>query len=152
MEASLAERVTAAVAGGFDTISIFPPDYARALEEGLSAAKILEQHAQAGVRLTTLDPYSRWTPSWEPPPNARPHRMARAAYGEAEFFEIVEALELTAITVNEAFGVQYEIDALAEAFAAVCDRAQRSGARVYLEFTVQRDSRSGDGMGGGSNR
>ena len=50
-------------------------------------------------------------------------------------FAIVEALELETITVNEAFGAEYEIDEMIEAFAAVCDRGARSGTRVHLEFT-----------------
>jgi sugar phosphate isomerase/epimerase len=134
LEASLSERITAAQAGGFDTLSIFPNDYARARDGGMSDADILAAHADAGVRLTTLDPFTRWVPRWEPPPNARPDRMARAAFAEDEFFAIVEALELTAITVIEAFGARFELEELAEAFSAVCDRAARSGARVHLEF------------------
>ncbi len=134
MEASLIERIEAARAGGFDTLTIFPNDYTRARERGMSDADILAVHADAGVRLTTLDPYTRWVPRWEPPPHARADRMARAAFDEDAFFTIVEALELTAITVIEAFGARFELDELAEAFSAVCDRAARSGARVHLEF------------------
>jgi 4-hydroxyphenylpyruvate dioxygenase len=134
MHASLTERIEAAQAGGFDTLSIFPNDYTRARESGMSDADILVAHADAGVRLTTLDPYTRWVPRWEPPPHARPDRMARAAFDEDAFFAIVEALELTAITVIEAFGERFELDELTEAFSAVCDRAARSGARVHLEF------------------
>jgi len=133
--ASLQERVQAAQAGGFTSVSMFPTDYRRAREQGLSDADILAFHAEAGVRLMTLDPYSRWLPGWDPPASATPDRLEIVSFGEDEFFAIVEALHLESITVTEPFGVRYELDQLIESFAAVCDRAARSGARVHVEFT-----------------
>ncbi len=133
--ASLAERVQAAQAGGFTSLSMFPTDYRRAREGGLSDADILALHEQAGVTLTTLDPYSRWLPTWAPPASATAQRLEIVSFAEDEFFGIVEALQLEAITVTEPFGVRYELDQLIESFAAVCDRAARSGARVHVEFT-----------------
>ena len=62
-------------------------------------------------------------------------RLEIVSFAEDEFFGIVEALQLEAITVTEPFGVRYELDQLIESFAAVCDRAARSGARVHVEFT-----------------
>jgi sugar phosphate isomerase/epimerase len=133
--ASLQERIQAAQAGGFTSVSMFPTDYRRARDHGLSDADILAFHEQAGVRLMTLDPYSRWLPTWEPPASATPERLEIVSFAEDEFFAIVEALQLQSITVTEPFGVRYELDQLIESFAAVCDRAARSGARVHVEFT-----------------
>lgn len=135
MHATLEQRIDAAQAGGFGYLSLFPTDYRRARERGLSDADILALHSQAGVRLMTLDPYTRWLPRWTPPAKAPPERLEWISFEEDEFFAIVEALELGTITVNEAFGAHYELDEMIEAFAAVCDRAARSGTRVHLEFT-----------------
>ena len=135
MHATLEQRIDAARAGGFRYLSMFPTDYRRARERGLSDADILALHERAGVRLMTLDPYTRWLPRWTPPASAPPDRLEWVSFEEDELFAIVEALELETITVNEAFGATYELDEMIEAFAAVCDRAARSGTRVHLEFT-----------------
>ncbi|HTX13642.1 MAG TPA: sugar phosphate isomerase/epimerase [Solirubrobacteraceae bacterium] len=132
---TLEQRITAAQAGGFTCLSLFPTDYRRARERGLSDADILGLHERAGVRLVTLDPYTRWLPRWMPPPGAPAERLEWISYEEDEFFAIVEALELRTITVNEAFGARYELEELVHAFAHVCDRAARSEVRVHLEFT-----------------
>ncbi|MGH2884592.1 MAG: sugar phosphate isomerase/epimerase family protein [Solirubrobacteraceae bacterium] len=132
---TLEQRIEAAVAGGFKYLSLFPTDYLRARERGLSDADIIALHASAGVRLITLDPFTRWLPRWEPPPGIPGDRLEWIGFDEDEFFAVVDALRLETITVNEAFGTRYEIDEMTEAFAAVCDRAARSGVRVHLEFT-----------------
>lgn len=132
---TLEQRIEAAVAGGFRYLSLFPTDYRRAQERGLSDADIVALHASAGVRLTTLDPFTRWLPRWEPPTGIPADRLEWIGSDEDDFFAVVDALQLETITVNEAFGTRYEIDELIEAFAAVCDRAARSGVRVHLEFT-----------------
>lgn len=135
LHGTLDQRIEAATAGGFTYLSLFPSDYRRAREHGLSDADILARHEDAGVRLMTIDPYTRWLPRWTPPASAPPGRLEWISYQEDEIFAIVDALALETITVNEAFGTQYELDEVIEAFAAVCDRAAQSGARVHLEFT-----------------
>jgi sugar phosphate isomerase/epimerase len=132
---TLEQRIEAAVAGGFKYLSLFPTDYLRARERGLSDADIIALHERAGVRLITLDPFTRWLPRWEPPPGAPADRLEWIGFDEDAIFAVADALQLETITVNEAFGTRYEIDELIEAFAAVCDRAARSGVRVHLEFT-----------------
>ena len=74
-------------------------------------------------------------PTWAPPASATAQRLEIVSFAEDEFFGIVEALQLEAITVTEPFGVRHELDQLIESFAAVCDRAACSGARVHVEFT-----------------
>ncbi len=132
---TLEQRIEAARAGGFKYLSLFPSDYLRARERGLRDADIIALHERAGVRLTTLDPFTRWLPRWQPPSGVPADRLEWIGFGEDEFFAVVDALQLETITVNEAFGTRYEIDELTEAFAAVCDRAAASGVRVHLEFT-----------------
>lgn len=132
---TLEQRIEAARAGGFKYLSLFPTDYTQARDRGLSDADIVALHDRAGVRLTTLDPFTRWLPRWEAPSGVPRKRLKWISFSEDEFFAVVDALQLEAITVNEAFGTRYEIDELIESFAAVCDRAARSGVRVHLEFT-----------------
>ena len=135
LDATLEQRIEAAVAGGFKYLSLFPTDYLRARERGLSDADIIALHERAGVRLITLDPFTRWLPRWEPPSGAPADRLEWIGFDQDAFFAVVDALGLETITVNEAFGTRYEIDEVIEAFAAVCDRAAESGVLVHLEFT-----------------
>jgi sugar phosphate isomerase/epimerase len=132
---TLEQRIEAAVAGGFKYLSLFPTDYLRARERGLSDAEIIALHERAGVRLITLDPFTRWLARWDPPSAVPADRLEWIGFDEEAFFAVVEALRLETITVGEAFGTRYETDELIEAFAAVCDRAARRGVRVHLEFT-----------------
>lgn len=132
---TLEQRIEAARAGGFTQLSLFPGDYRRARERGLSDRDILDMHERAGVRLATLDPFTRWLPRWEPPVGVPADRLEWIGFTADEFFAVVDALHLETITVNEAFGTPYELDELIDAFAAVCDRAARHDVRVHLEFT-----------------
>jgi 4-hydroxyphenylpyruvate dioxygenase len=132
---TLEQRIEAAVAGGFKYLSLFPSDYLRARERGLTDADIIALHERAGVRLMTLDPFTRWLPRWEPPSGVPVDRLEWIGFDQDAFFAVVDALGLETITVNEAFGTRYEVDEIIEAFAAVCDRAAESGVLVHLEFT-----------------
>ena len=132
---TLEQRIEAARGGGFTQLSLFPSDYRSARERGLSDGDIVGMHERAGVRLTTLDPFTRWLPRWDPPAGVPADRLEWIAFTADEFFSVVDALHLEAITVNEAFGTRYELDELIESFAAVCDRAASHTVRVHLEFT-----------------
>jgi len=133
--AGLEERADAAVAGGFAALSLFPDDYRRARAAGVGDADIRALHERRGVRLTTLDPYTKWLPRWEPPPETPAWRLPVIATPEVEFFAIAEALQLETLSAIHPFATHYEVEELAEAFAALCDRAAESGMRVHLEFT-----------------
>jgi sugar phosphate isomerase/epimerase len=135
LDGTLEQRIEAAVAGDFKYLSLFPTDYLRARERGLRDADIVALHDRAGVRLITLDPFTRWLPRWEPPAGVPADRLEWIGFDEDAIFAVVDALQLETITVNEAFGTRYEVDEVIEAFAAVCDRAAESGVRVHLEFT-----------------
>lgn len=133
--ASLEERARAAVAGGFASLSMFPTDYWRAREGGVSDQELLELHERAGLRLRVLDPFARWLPTWEPPPDATPQRLRLVSTAERDLFEIAGRLGIDSISAVEPFGVRYPTGALVEAFAAFCERAKGHGLRVHLEFT-----------------
>jgi sugar phosphate isomerase/epimerase len=132
---SLPDRVEAAVAGGFATTTMFPQDYHRAREAGLTDAGILALHDDAGVRLRTLDPFARWVPRWVPPADADPDRLALVSCAEEEFFDIARRLRIETMTAIEPFGTAHPIADLASAFGDLCDRAADQGVLVHLEFT-----------------
>jgi 4-hydroxyphenylpyruvate dioxygenase len=133
--ATFAQRLDAAVAGGFSTVSLFPRDHRAAREhEGLSDADMRALMADRGVRVATLDPFTRWLPRWEPPPGVPADRLELVGCEEARFFAIAEALGAETMTVVEPFGVRYALGELVESFAAICDRAALSGLKVHLEF------------------
>ncbi len=133
--ASLADRVRAAAAGGFATTTMFPHDDRHAREDGLSDDDILALHDRAGVRLRTLDPFARWVPRWEPPPEVSADRVRMVSCSEDEFFAIASRLRIETMTAIEPFGVRVAAAELAAAFGALCDRAAAVGMSVHLEFT-----------------
>jgi sugar phosphate isomerase/epimerase len=133
--ATLAQRATAAAAGGFATTTMFPHDYAAARESGLSDADILAIHADCGVRLRTLDPFARWVPRWDPPADADPARVALVSVDADTFFDIAVRLQIETMTAIEPFGTRHRPADLAVAFGDLCDRAAAHGILVHLEFT-----------------
>jgi 4-hydroxyphenylpyruvate dioxygenase len=131
LAAPFEQRLEAASAGGFTSISVFPmdcPDTRRCRElRSLSEA--------SGVAIGALDPFTRWLPGWQPPREIAPEFLALVGCEEDAFFARAEALGATSMTVLEPFGRRHEAEELIESFATICDRAARSGLRVHLEFT-----------------
>lgn len=121
-----AERVAAAAAGGFGGIGIQPDDYERSRAAGLDDAtmgEVLERHQ---ILLAEIDGVTWW------PEPGRP--------------EIVDAQD-RALRLAATFAARHLIapmpatepphpspEALAERFAALCDRAADHGLLVGLEF------------------
>ena len=126
-KASLAERCAAAVAGGFAALTLFPEDVARARAEGLGLGEIRRIIEGHGLVVADLDPLLRWLPG-EPIPPGIP------AATEHEFYEIAEAVGARSLNVAQGFGRTVDLDAAAEAFAGVCDRAREHGLLVTLEY------------------
>jgi sugar phosphate isomerase/epimerase len=132
--ASLTERVAAASAAGYRALSLSPPDYLRARADGLSDADIRVAVADAGLRVSCLDPFTRWLPTWEPFGHLSSELRALLGTEEADFFRVAEAVGASSMTVFEPFGVRWPPEVLAACLAAVCRRAESSGLRVNLEF------------------
>ncbi len=125
------QRLEAALAGGFTSVSVFPmdcPDTRRCRELRLMSEA-------SGIKIGALDPFTRWLPGWQPPAGIAPEFLALVGCEEDAFFARAEALGATSMTVLEPFGRQHEAGELVESFAGICDRAARAGLRVHLEFT-----------------
>lgn len=126
----LAARLEAAAAGGFTTVSVFPTDCAE-----LGAEEVRRLVADHGLRVSALDPYTRWVPRWAPPDELVADYMGLVGTPEDDFFAMAEAVGARSLTALEVFGAEFPLDALVERFGSLCDRAARSGLRVHLEFT-----------------
>ena len=121
---TLADRVAAAVAGGYTGIGMRPRDRQEALAAGLSdadARAILDDH---GVALVELEVHRGWGLTGEP--------AAEARQAEEKMYELADALGgryMMAIAEIEG-----DLDDVAERFAGLCDRAAEHGLGVAIEF------------------
>ena len=127
--ASFEERIEAALAGGFAGLSLFGSDYRRARASGLGDGDMRRLLADAGLEVAELDPLMSWVPGFEPP--ALDDTFAGS---EDEFYAIAQALGARSLNAILAFDTGLPRPAIAEAFAALCDRAAAHELLVHLEF------------------
>ena len=131
---SFEERLKAAHAGNLNRMTIFPLDVKTFTEGGLSYADMRHMIADSGVKVITLDPFTRWTPHWQPPEGTSEDDLAFVDFDEDTFFRIADELRVDTINLIETFGNDLSVEEGAENFARVCDRARDYGWRVHLEF------------------
>jgi len=124
------EIVTAAVAGEYDAISIWPHDVEHAREEGLSLIDIKSLLDDHGLVVTDVDPLLGWSDQVLPGPGESMFSLAP----EDAFFEIAEALDARSINVVQGFGAGLDLDRAAEDLSRVCRRAAEHGLLVTFEF------------------
>jgi sugar phosphate isomerase/epimerase len=132
-----ADRVDATVAGGFAGMSLWGRDYASARREGLSDADIRARLDGNGVAVAELDPAWWWLPGAEEVASGIPANLDSEevfAYAEAELFRIADVVGARSLNAVDVFGGDWSVDAAAEAFAGLCDRAREHGLVVHLEF------------------
>lgn len=133
-QAGFVERCAAAAEAGFGGVSLFLDDLARARADGLSDADLKTVLRDHGLAVAELDPLMRWLPGMELGGDASAEGQGFFGYGEADFHaaaELVEARSINAVLYSEE---ELPRDAIAEAFAGVCDRAREHGLLVHLEF------------------
>jgi sugar phosphate isomerase/epimerase len=133
-QGSFVERCEAAAAAGFTGLSIYLDDLKRARSEGCSDADIVAVLRQQGLAIAELDPLMSWVPGADLGGDVRAEGEGFFGYGEADFYataELVGARSINAVLYAEK---PVPPDALAEAFAALCDRARERGLLVHLEF------------------
>jgi sugar phosphate isomerase/epimerase len=133
------ELVEAAAAGGFAGLSLWPaPSYQRARAEGLTDADLRALLADHGLAVNDVDARIAWVGPGDPGP---PYREEPS---ERELFDAAEALGASACNVllvgaqpvSPASGAATPVDAAAEVFAGICDRAAARGLVAYLEFSA----------------
>jgi sugar phosphate isomerase/epimerase len=129
----LVERAAAAAAAGFAGLSLFAADYARARAKGLSDADLRRLLADHGLAVAELDPLLSWGPA-SGDAGLRAEGRAFAAHGEDDLYAIADALG-GARAINAVLAEPpADLDRVADAFAALCERAAARGLAVTLEF------------------
>ena len=125
---TFAERVAAAAAAGFRGIGMLADDYASCRASGLSDAtmrSILDAH---GIQVAEIEFLHGW---------ARDDaRDGWARQLEVRMYALADALGGRHMNVGDVMpaGDWPPLDAVAERFAGVCDRAAEHGLRVAIEF------------------
>jgi sugar phosphate isomerase/epimerase len=134
-ETSWNERLRAASSAGFTGLSLWARDYAAARRDGWTDADLRAQLDDHGLAVAELDPAWWWTPGdIDVASLVAIDTMDVFRYGEAEMFEIADAVGARSINAVDVLGGGWAVDDAAEAFAALCDRAAERGLLVHLEF------------------
>jgi sugar phosphate isomerase/epimerase len=128
LQASFVERVEAAAAAGYSGILLWSEDYQRARAAGLSPADMLALLDDHGLQIGELDAVTRWLPGSDALPDGPFNHPVE------ELLEVAEAVGGRSLNVVEIFGMRVPIEAAAEAFAHLCDRANDYDLLVHLEF------------------
>jgi sugar phosphate isomerase/epimerase len=132
---SLADQLHAAAVAGCHSLAIIPSDYVKLLGAGVTTRDMLAMAADAGVRITHLDPLVRWVDDWRPavPPDAFDANLV--AFDIDDFLRMAAALEVRSFTAWVGFAAgTYSVSELIDAFGALATRAQTEGLRCDLEF------------------
>jgi sugar phosphate isomerase/epimerase len=124
-------RLRLAAASGFAGLSMWESDYLGARAEGYSDADLRGALADHGIEIAELDALTRWLPGED---DAVPSDWT-TSFEEKDFYAVADALGARSINVVDlGAGRTISVDAAAEAFAGVCDRAKEHGLLVHIEF------------------
>lgn len=115
-------------------MSVFPIDWRRWTQAGLTGEAIRSKLRDAGVQVLAIDPFVQWVPDFRMPADYPADYRSFIDFTEAEIFHIAEELEAETVNCVEGLGQPFEAAPLADAFGAFADRAQARGLRVTLEF------------------
>jgi sugar phosphate isomerase/epimerase len=130
-----ADRLSAAAAAGFAGISLWGRDHAAAVAEGLTDSDMALMLADHGLAVGEVDPAWWWLPGASEvhiPPELDSEDVFR--FGETELLAMAETLGARSVNAVDVFGGDWDIDAAAEAFAGLCDRAAEHGLLVHIEW------------------
>lgn len=130
----LADRIRAAARAGFRGLSVWPRDYAQARASGLSDADLRALLGDCGVAVAELDGVWSWLPGADREVPAEQDPVGFFRTREDDLYRVADAIGGRSLNAIDAFGGDWTLDAAAEAFAALCDRAAAHGLLVHLEF------------------
>ncbi|MGO8873467.1 MAG: sugar phosphate isomerase/epimerase family protein [Acidimicrobiales bacterium] len=130
-----ADRLAAAVGAGFTTVSLWGRDYQAARNEGLGDADLRAMLDDHGLRVAELDPAWWWLPgASKADVDLRYDTEEVFRFGERDLFAIADAVGARSLNAVDVFGGTWDLDAAAEAFAALCARASDHGLLVHIEW------------------
>jgi sugar phosphate isomerase/epimerase len=128
-----AGQVAAAVAGGYDVLTVPARRYRKEAAAGMTASRMLALAADNGISLDFLDGMSSWAPV-RYPDGADEFVRSALDFSVDEAFGICEALGLTSIVAIGGFNPgQLPLTQLVDAFGAFCSEAASRGLWVDLE-------------------
>ncbi len=131
LRGSFRDILTAASAGGFRGVSLWPHHVAGARADGLSDAELRSLLSDHGLAVIEVEPVLAWLPQGA----LAPEVTKLAGPAPEEFFALAEALGASTLLAVDGFGASAERAAIVDAFAALCEGAARHGLQVKLEFT-----------------
>jgi sugar phosphate isomerase/epimerase len=124
------ERVAAAAAAGFRSVSVSPGDAEPEGCEGRTPEQVARWAADRGVRLLMLDAVIEWYPH-EPPKRA----VGAADYSVERVLDACDRFGVASLGALAPFPSPAPVDDLAGCFANLCDQAAEHDLGVHLEFT-----------------
>jgi sugar phosphate isomerase/epimerase len=133
-QASLLELIDVAGMHGFPTITVPPHVFDRCLASGVTVANLRRRLAAARVRVVVIDALTRDLPGSPAIEEVPPIWRENWTYGLDDLIRIAEALEAPTINVTHFLGKPVEPREMAQAIAALAERAGRHGLKLSLEF------------------
>jgi len=130
--------VEAAAAAGFAGLSLWPaPTYQRARAEGHSDPELRAMLADHGLVVNDVDARIAWVGPADPGPPYREEPSERELFAAAEALgaRCCNVLLASGSLISREPGAESLLDAAAEVFAGVCDRAAGHGLVATLEFS-----------------
>lgn len=126
-------QLRAAVAGGFNALSMPPTDVRAYAEHGLDAPTMKRRAADAGIAISDLDGISSWLPI-KTCDEMLPATKERFSITLDECFDSGVALGVKRMCVVGGFSRgAYSLQELIDHFGALCERADDAGIQVDLE-------------------
>lgn len=134
-----AVRLDCAARAGYQAMSVGPWDCRSPGETASRAVELRKAANDAGIALSTLDPFTSWLRLKDAPSNsaaAEQVHYARlfASYQPAEIFTMAAELGATTVSAVAPAGGICKLAEAVEGFAAACHEAARYGLNVQLEF------------------
>jgi sugar phosphate isomerase/epimerase len=142
-QSTLRDRIVAAAQAGFAAISLFPHDYQSARDAGLSDADLRALLRDHDIAIAEIDPLLSWMPGDAAGAGVSEEGQRFLAAGEETFYAIADALGARSINAALADPRPVELNAVADSFGALCERAAAHDLLVTLEFlpwTTLRDA------------
>ena len=128
----LEELADAAVAGGYAGVTLWPSAYHPGRPRGEPPGDIRAKLEDRGLYVQDVDAHIAWVGPDDPGPPYMEEVPGR------ETFELAEAVGARGVNALLHGRGPADLDAAAEVFAGVCDRAAEHGLQAHLEFSRNR--------------
>ena len=131
---SFSDQLQAATEGGFSEMSVTPMQCAQMQASGVSLEQMRHRAQNQGVRLSRLDPLTRWSRSWLPV-NVPEAQRNFFAFTTEDFLRTASELEVASLTAISTGPVgSLPVSAMIDEFGTLCQTAAQVGVRCDLEF------------------